>query len=855
MLPISGAALKTHLQQVRQTLYQDYLAHPNPQRLLKCWQRTVDQVLTELWHSHRCNRDNALVAVGGYGRGELYPYSDIDVLLLLPHPADAPTIRHIEQFISALWDGGLEVGHSVRTVEDCLTEARGDLTIATALAEMRPLAGPRILPQRLTQSLRQSLDLSAFKIGKVAEQRQRHKKHHNTAFNLEPNLKDGPGGLRDLHTIFWLAWGSGLKPGWTALSQAGLITPREVVRARQQRHFLQDLRIRLHGLAQRREDRLLFDYQTALARQMNFQDSFRRRASEALMQTYYKTAQSVLLLNTILLEQLNQPEIIPSPIALAPPFMRQGELLGTEPENLLATDPNLLFEGFLLLQHHPDLRGFTPAALRAVWRGKGQIDAAFRANPLHQQKFLEILRQPARTADVLRRMNYYGILGRYIPAFGRIVGQMQHDLYHVYTVDEHTLRVVRNLRRFALPRYDHEFPLCAQLMQGFDRPDLLYLAALFHDIAKGRGGNHAQLGRSDALYFCRQHRLPRQDTQFVAWLVEQHLNLSAVAQKQDLSDPEIIQNFARTVGDMRRLTALYLLTVADICGTSPMVWNAWKGKLLEDLYRLTSQYLCGQPPNSASATESRQQEALAILKHYGLTQITDVALWKTVETAYFHRHEIQDIAWHARSLQGRVGSPQTIVRARLSPVGEGFQVLIYSPDRQGLFAHICAYFDRAGQAVMAARIHTTLDQHALDTFQILPRHGITDHYRTTLKRLESELQERLHHWAPLPPPLKSRLPRQLKHFPFQSRILLGEQERDGTRPLTLITGDRPGLLYRLACVFLRHNIDLKGARINTLGERVEDVFLIAAEPLLDPVVQNRLRDDLLKELNQEFQPT
>lgn len=843
-------ATKADLQEARRKLQKEYLARPSPARLLRHWQTIIDAALRALWVHHQLPPEAALVAVGGYGRRELYPYSDIDLLILLPKQENDDLSARIEAFVGALWDIGLEVGHSVRTLEECLAEAQRDITIATTLIDQHYLCGDSALQQRLSRLLPASLDLLHFRTSKLDEQRRRHRKFDNTAFSLEPNLKESPGGLRDLHMVLWMAWGAQLPPRWTTLIDAGLITPAEVRQAKKHEHFLRDLRLRLHGLAQRREDRLLFDHQTALAEQLGFQDSHGRRASEALMQAYYKTAKGVLLFNAILLEQwhtLSRP--LPPTEPMSAPFVRQGDLLGTQPDHLMAHRPELILQGFLLLQQHLDLRGFTPAALRAVWRGKHHINAAFRASSQAQQLFLEILRQPDRLADVLRRMNYYGILGRYIPAFGRIVGQLQHDLYHVYTVDEHTLRVVRNLRRFAMTRFDHEFPLCSRLMQTFDRPDLLYLAALFHDIAKGRGGNHAVLGRSDALYFCRRHRLPREDTQLVGWLVEQHLDFSAVAQKQDLSHPAVIARFAEKMGNLRRLTALYLLTVADIRATSPKVWNAWKGKLLEDLYRATAHYLQGQQTLLETAGQTRKDQAVKILRHYGIADVSHVNLWKTLNEPYFQRYDTTDIAWHARCLQGHTGLARTVVRARLSPVGEGFQVLIYTPDRKALFAHICEYFDRTGQAIMAARLLTTQDHQALDTFQVMPQPTTPEHYRTLLKQIETELQSLLIQPPPLFAPRKGRVPRQLRHFPFPARALLGETDGEGYRSLTLIAGDRPGLLYRLAHILVQHNIDIHDARINTMGERVEDVFTISALSLKDATQEEQLRQDLLSALS------
>lgn len=846
-------ALRIQLGDTREALKQAYLRVPNPAKLLSGWRSKVDEVLAHLWEKSAIGSRAALAAVGGYGRGELYPYSDIDLLLLLPETADVETTQHIEQLIGLLWDIGLEVGHSVRTQSECLIEALQDLTIATTLSDVRYLAGNPGAIARLRIALRQALDLPAFVAGKIGEQRARHLKHNDTAFNLEPNLKEGPGGLRDLHSVMWIAWGTGLDANWASLAHEGLITEREVQQARHLLRFLQDLRIRLHYLAGRREDRLLFDYQLPLSQQLGLQDHGHRRASEVLMQAYYKTAKSVLLLNAILIEQLRvlvHPETSLETEQLEGSFVRQGDLLGTVPEDLFDQDPNQIFEGFLMLQRHPHLRGFTPMALRAVWRGKNRINAAFRADPDNQQRFMEILRQPLRTADVLRRMNYCDVLGRYIPVFGRIVGQMQHDLFHVYTVDEHILRVLRNIRRFAIPQYDHEFPFCSMLMRQFDRVDLLYLASLFHDVAKGRGGDHSVLGCSDARHFCRRHGLSRTDSTFVAWLVEHHLRMSAVAQKQDLSDPEVIRRFAELVGDQRHLTALYLLTVADVRGTSPKVWNAWKSKLLEDLYRATERFLQGSGSDLDSVIAEKRQETMRILRQYGFTNASEIKLWKTLDPAYFQRHDAQDIAWHARSLHSRVSSPRPVVRARLSLVGEGLQILIYTPDRKGLFARICGYFDRIGYTIMEARIHTTLDGHALDTFQVMHRSAETEHYRDTLKRIESELQQRIESESPLEQPQKGRLPRQMRHFPIPVIAHLGEPERNGVRPLTIVAGDRPGLLYRISRILVNHGIHLHGARINTLGERAEDTFLISGRDVESPAGKELLRRELMEELEE-----
>lgn len=845
-------ALRQHLITRRTELRQEYEVQPDPDRFLASWTETVDQSLVQLWQASGLNQSASLAAVGGYGRGELYPWSDVDILILLPEPASAELQATVESFVGLLWDIGLEMGHGVRTLQECFEAARGDLTIASNLLDVRYLAGDRHPVDQLQRDLIDHLDRVEFVLGKIQEQRARHMRHNDTAFNLEPNLKEGPGGLRDLQSVMWISWGCGFKHGWAPLVNERMITRSEVRQAKLLIRFLQDLRIRLHFQANRKEDRLLFDYQGPLAQQLGIQDQDRlHRASEILMQQYFKMAKSVLLLNTILLVQLRtrvEPEN-PSDIEdLNPHYRRYGQLLGTVPEDLLQREPQRLFEAFLMLQHYPNLKGFTASALRAVWRARHQINAEFRADPENQNRFLEIFRQPHRTADVLRRMNYYDVLGRYLPAFSKIVGQMQHDLFHVYTVDEHILKVLRNLRRLSLPQFEHEFPFCSELMRQFDRPDLLYLGALFHDIAKGRGGDHSQLGGDDAREFCRGHGLARADTEFVAWLVENHLHMSAVAQKQDLSNPEVIKRFAERVGDLRHLTALYLLTVSDIRGTSPKVWNAWKGKLLEDLYRATLNHLAGHAAEAADTIREKRQGALQILKHYGIQQAQQIPLWQSLDDSYFLRHDVRDIAWHARALINQKTLKATVVRARLSPLGEGMEVMVYTPDQKALFARLCGYFDGVGYTIQEARIHTTTDGYALDTFQIVHRSSDGEHYREIQKRIEVELASLLDTQAALPSPQKVRISRHLRHFPIPITVQVGEPEQQNIRPLSVVAGDRPGLLYRISRVLLDLEIDLRGARINTLGERAEDVFLVTGKTLDAPEGRHQLEEKISQAL-------
>jgi [protein-PII] uridylyltransferase len=530
-------------------------------------------------------------------------------------------------------------------------------------------------------------------------------------------------------------------------------------------------------------------------------------------------------------------------------FARWNRLLGNLKEDAFEQDPSLIFKALIAFQQHPEIKGFTPTALRGMWRARRLIDRQFRTSPKNQALFMQILREPRRVTDVLRRMNRYGLLGRYIPAFGRIEGQMQHDLFHVYTVDEHILRVLRNVRRFAVAEFDHEFPLCSQLMQSFERPEVLYLAALFHDIAKGRGGDHSTLGSVDARKFCTQHGLLPEDVDLVVWLVEQHLQMSSTAQKQDLSDPDVVQAFTAKVGSERYLVALYLLTVADVRGTSPKVWNAWKGKLLEDLFRSSRRQLQGRAGSLSEVLEIKRQKASKTLAQYGLEPSRYAAFWGRLDELYFQRHEAQEIAWHTRSLCDRHLSNKPIVRARLSPLGEGIQVLIYAADEIALFAKICGCFEQMSFSIELAKIHTTQDGYALDSFQINQRGHPDGHYREVLAHIEKTLLAELSNTKELMKPRLGRLSRHAKHFPIPAKAGLSEPDRTGVRVLTLSAHDQPGLLYRVARVLLNNKIALHGAKISTLGDRAEDSLMISSRELDSPESEQRLKEELISVLS------
>ena len=842
--------LKQRLKAERQLVIAEFRENGKPEKLLRGLRHSVDGVLTDAWHASGMPQNAALVGVGGFGRGELFPNSDVDLLILLGTPPDAISQAKLENFVQLLWDLGLEIGHSIRTVDECMTESAADITVQTSLLEARLVTGSQVVFDELQHRYDEAMDAQAFFQAKTAEMRLRHAKYEFTPFSLEPNVKESPGALRDLQVILWVAKAAGLANSWSQLAVRGLITREEARQLMEKERAFKDIRIRLHLQTNRREDRLVFDVQTAIAETFGLTSTGAglegRRASEYLMQRYYWAAKTVTQLNTILLQNI-EAHLFHTPsqaVPINPRFNEVGGFIDIAADDTFEASPCAVLEIFVLMTERGDIKGMTARTMRALWHARTLIDDAFRANPQHRALFLRVLQAPSGLVHALRRMNDMGILGRYLPNFRRIIGQMQHDLFHVYTVDQHIMMVVRNMRRFTMTEHAHEYPFCSQLIANFRDRWLLYVAALFHDIAKGRGGDHSELGKVDALEFCRDHGLSAEDSELVVFLVEHHLTMSVVAQKQDLSDPDVIRAFADLVRDERHLTALYLLTVADIRGTSPKVWNAWKAKLLEDLYKMTLRVLGGEPPSADRELRARQQEALATLRLFGLPADAHEALWAQLDMAYFLRHDASDIAWQTRSLYDKLGRDKPVVKSRLAPIGEGLQVTIFVKDQPDLFARICSYFDRKNFSILDAKIHTTKDGYALDTFLITDEH-FANSYRDIINLIEHELCEVLVHQEPLSPPLRGRLSRMSRSFPITPTVDMRPDERGQFWVLSIAANDRNGLLYSIANVLARYRINLHTAKIMTLGERVEDVFLIDGHALSNQRVQVQLETELL----------
>jgi len=837
------------LEQGDRELAQRFQAHEPVELLVRDRARLVDALVIQAWklHAGALSEPLALVAVGGYGRGELLPCSDVDVMVLVPAGEHPAVVSALERFLTFLWDIGLETGHSVRTIDDCQREAAADIGVATSLIEARLLAGQESLFGAMRRALAPDRLWSArdFFDAKVVEQAERHHRFHDTAYNLEPNVKQGPGGLRDLQTIAWVAKRHFGADTLQQLAAHGFLTPRELAQLEAAQAWLWRIRFALHLLTGRREDRLLFDHQLRLARMFGYEDATYTLAVEQFMQRYYRTAMFVSWLNELLLQHFRE-EILADRDAPAVPvsrdFQERDDYLEVTGPGVFTRNPSALLELFLVLEQNPRLAGVRANTIRAVSESLWLIDDEFRQNPRNHRLFLEILRAPAGVTHELRRMNLYGVLGRYIPAFGRVVGRMQYDLFHAWTVDAHTLFVVSNLRRFALERYDHEFPKLAQVFRGLPKPELAYLAAIFHDIAKGRGGDHSELGAVDAESFCLEQGLSRYDARLVAWLVRHHLSLSVTAQKQDIADPQVVNAFAREVGDQVRLDYLYALTVADVRGTNPKLWNSWKATLFDELYERVKQALrrgLERPIDREQLIAETQAQARELLAAEGVAPDAVGRIWDTLTDAYFLRHSAAEIAWHTQKLAARAAADADAFVAVAGQPGPGGAtvVLVYTRGRSHAFARATAALDQIGLSIQDARITPTADGGSLDNYLVLEDTGLPITDRERMTGIERRLRQALADESAAAPPVTRRMPRQARMFTTPTQVNFSDDAENGRTILEVVAGDRPGLLSEIGKVLWSQRAELHGAKIMTVGERAEDVFYVTDEsgrPLDEP---------------------
>jgi [protein-PII] uridylyltransferase len=857
-----GDSCRKLLTQAQEELRIRFFEEEPVEGLVRARARFIDVLLRTLWAQRldaELASNLALVAVGGYGRGELHPHSDVDLLVLVPAPLAETQRASVEQLVSFLWDIGLEVGHSVRTIAECAEESAADVGVMTTLLESRRLVGSeeQVAAMRVVLAPDRVWPVREFFEAKVREQQERRLKANDTAYNLEPNVKTGPGGLRDIQTIAWVAKRHFGAESLDELVTHGFLTPSELRRLKQAQALLWKVRFGLHVLSARHEDRLLFDYQIKLAQSFGYEDGSYTLAVEQLMQRYYRTIIDVTLLNELLLQLFREAILSDdqAPLPLNPRFRVRNDYLEAVNEDVFGRYPSALLEMFALLQQNPQIRGVRAGTIRAVVRNLWLIDEEFRQNPRNHRLFLEILRAPRGVTHELRRMNDYGVLGRYIPAFGRVIGRMQYDLFHVYTVDAHSLFVVSNLRRLAMSEFDHELPVVSAIMQQLPKPEIAYLSALFHDIAKGRGGDHSDLGAVDAEAFCLEQGLSRYDARLVAWLVKNHLLLSMTAQKQDIGDPQVVSEFARKVGDEVHLDYLYVLTCADVRGTNPKLWNSWKASLFNEFYERVKRALrrgLETPIDQEELVREIQEASRITLRASGVSPDIIDRTWARLPTAYFMRHTPEEITRHTRALAASdANADESLVSVEPQSERGTTSVMIYAPHRRHGFARATAVLDQLGLNILDARITPVGNGFSLDSYHVLEEDGspITDAERRM--EIEHALWGSLQRPEEAPLAVSRRASRQVRVFKTPTQITIAVDERNRRSVLELTAGDRPGLLCDVGKVLWEERVDLHAAKISTVGARAEDVFYLTdrAQQPLDEVAAERLSTRLTDALD------
>ncbi len=801
----------------------------------------IDTALTFLWENAGLNQTLlGLFAVGGYGRREMLPYSDVDVLILSEEELDSETEEKIKVFVSSLWDvGNFKPGISVRTLQACFEQAQADLTIATSLIEARLLTGNEYLKKWPRRVVSEGWTDKTFFDAKMEEQRKRYAQHNNTESNLEPDIKNAPGGLRDISQIGWIAKRHFRVNRIYDLVHLGFISEFELGILEEAESFLWEIRHHLHKLTKRDENRLLFDYQREIAAKIGYsraEGQHPNHAIEQFMKRYYRTAQSVSTLNELLLNYFNEAVITPrlsdyerKIVELNHNFKLVDDKLAVIHHKVFSESPSAILEVFYLMANRPEIQGIRARTLRLLILAAKKIDHTFRNNPVHQALFMAIIRSPYRLYETLVAMKRYGVLGHYIPAFGQIMGLMQYDLFHIYTVDAHTLLLIRNLNRFTEPEFSKQYPMVSSVFQRLNRKDIIYLAALFHDIAKGRGGDHSELGAEDAIEFCRHHGLTEREGKMVAWLTRNHLLMSLTAQKKDISDPDVVQSFAERMGDMEHLDYLYCLTVADINATNPTLWTNWKASLLRQLYSQAREIIragIDRPVDHQMLIEDTKFTAMdKLADEFPGSEIEEV--WQELGDDYFLKESADEIIWHTTAILRHGDNPDPLVLIREHR--KAVQMFIYTRDTPNLFATTVAILDRMNLDVQDARIITAATNFSLDTYVIHDRFGtiMTDPNR--MRQVIDALVKALRHADQYPGVMQRIIPRQLRHFEVENTVDIRLNHALNQNMVEISTLDQPGLLARIGGLFMMQGLDIHSARIATLGEKAEDIFFVTKQ--------------------------
>lgn len=862
------AELKQNLATFDAQLAQRYWQRANVDSLIAERCAFMDALLVELWQHYipeTAQQDLALLAVGGYGRGELFPHSDIDLLIVAKNPAQQQAA--IRDFLHSLYDLNLEVGHAVRQPRDCRRAANDDITVATAIFERRLLTGSTTQNKRLDRALSSTRLWPAkdFFKAKLGEQNKRHAQYDNVDYGLEPNLKSSPGGLRDLQTAMWVCQRKFGTTDLAALESLGMLTTEERERLDEGRRYLWWVRFGLHLLAQRKEDRLLFEHQRALAQRLGFADTSARLGVERFMHLYYQHVLELREVDDILLQHFDETILRSKERPRVEPIndefqIRNDYIEATHPD-VFASNPSALLELFVIMANRRDISGVRADTIRLIRDNLDRIDAQFRKDPTNTKLFLDLLKAPYTLVSQLTRMRRYGILPRYLPEFGAVVGQMQHDLFHIYTVDAHTMMVIRHMRRFHYRSSEARFPVACHCVRSLPKIELLYIAGLYHDIGKGRGGDHSELGAADVSAFCQRHGLGEADTILVEWLVKQHLLMSSVAQRQDIYDPEVIHAFASEVKSEMRLDYLYALTVADINATNPTLWNNWRATLLRQLYSETRKALrrgLESPIDRDARVTACQESALEKLVGAGLTEAQVRTVWRVPNADFFLRHTPRQVFEVTQLLHGHgveSGPLITLLDLKGQVSEEGAtEILVFTQDRANLFAASVIALSRLELSVFDATIHTSADGLCLNAFVVLDTDGHpVARDAATRQKICSDLAAALADpdASALAPP--KRLSRRLRQFARPTQTTLRTPGHEKYSVLTIVASDRPGLLATIGLLFAELGLGVLSAKIATLGEQVEDVFHIVgpdSKPIHDQETIYLLENTLRQRLDQ-----
>lgn len=862
--------IKKNIERVKDYLHQQYQQNAYIRDLVWARSHFIDALLGAAWQLFDWGDSEGitLIAVGGYGRGELHPHSDIDLLILLRDETCLEALQQqISEFLTLLWDTGLDIGHSVRTIDQCEQQANNDITIVTNLMESRPLVGDDAIYQAMMGRVGPDCmwPSTRFFRSKWDEQIERHSKHGNSEYKLEANIKNSPGGLRDIQMIGWIAKRHFGANNVEELVERGFLLEKEIDILNTGMDFMWRIRYALHMVADREEDRLLFDHQRTIAKMFGYDDSDAQMAVEQFMQQYYRWALSLGELNDVLMQHFDETILRASEEEnieqLNERFQVHNGHIEAIHDQVFLQQPSALLEIFVLLAQNKHIDGVRASTIRLIRDHRNLIDDAFRNDQVNIHNFMHVLRSPQKVALQLRRMLRFGVLGKYLPEFGAIVGQMQHDLFHIYSVDAHTMEVVKNMRRFHYREYEERFPIASRIVKRLPKIELLYIAGLYHDIAKGRGGDHSTLGIVDARKFCERHELGKWDTNLVCWLVKNHLLMSAVAQRQDISDPDIINKFATCMGDQTHLDYLYALTVADINATNPDLWNSWRASLMRQLYSETKRALrrgLENPMDKADWVYQTQDAAIARLENHGIDRDRVLNLWEKFTEDYFLRETIDDITWHTREIVNHhnLQEPIVLIKESSNLDFEGAtQIFIHTPLQDTLFALMAAALEQLDLNVQDARIYSSGTGYALDTFFVLDNNGeMIDNDPQRITQIQQFLVDYIKNEDIYLDVIQRRTPRQMKLFSTPTVTSMFIDEGRGHSILEVLTPDRPGLLARIGKIFYDFNIHLQNAKITTLGERVEDVFYITDadhQPIKDPTLCKAIQDAICKELDEQ----